>query len=178
MRPATAEEAPYIEQLVESLRGERLSRVTYVYPEFWTRTTENESDLIDEVDMDVVLHFIGGGHLKISWAMDGLIEGLALSRDDLPSQDLSHLDVSSSPNWAHLIGGELKEARVLWHPANAGVPDSIWWMGFTFGSGVSFSVVLGEMRDGVADYQPDSLLVFFDELRDFEFRKRMGRYWP
>lgn len=178
MRPATTDEAPYVEQLLESLRGERLSRVTYVYPEFWTWTPEYEADQIDEVDMDVVLHFVAGGHLKISWAMAGLIEGLELSRDDLPLKNLPQVDVSSSPNWARFIGNELKEARVLWHPDNDGVPESIWWMGFVFSSGISFSVVLGELRDGIAGYQPDSLLVIFDELRDFEFRKRTGRYGP
>jgi hypothetical protein len=123
LKPATADEAPYVQQLIESLRGEQLSRVTYVYPEFWTWTPEYQAEHIDEVDMDIVLHFAAGGHLKISWAMAGLIEGLELSRDDFPLTRLAHVDVSSSPYWARFVGNELKDARVLWHPANEGVPE-------------------------------------------------------
>lgn len=127
MKPATADEAPYV-QLIESLRGEHLSRVTYVYPEFWIWiwiwTPGYRATHIDEVDMDIVLHFAAGGHLKISWAMAGLIEGLELSRDDFPLTRLAHVDVSSAPYWARFVGNELKDARVLWHPANEGVPES------------------------------------------------------
>ena len=121
-------------------------------------------DLVHEVDMDVVLHFADAAHLKISWAMAGLVEGLELSRDDLPSQTLSQVDVSSSLHWARLIGDEIRDIKALWHAANDGVSESIWWMGFTLSSGASFSIALGEIREGRPDYQPDGLLVFFDDL--------------
>jgi hypothetical protein len=127
--------------------------------------------------MDIVLHFAGAAHLKISWAMDGLVEGLGLSRNDFPLQKLSQVDVSASPQWSRLMGEEISEVRVLWHAANAGVPESIWWMGFRCSSGASFSITLGEIRDGTPDYQPDGLLVFFDELQDLKFRKLMSQYW-
>lgn len=166
MKPATADDGPQVERLLDSLKGEKLSRVTYVYPEFWIRAPEDESNLINQVDMDIVLHFAGTGHLKISWAMAGLVEGLELSRNDLPLKELSRLDTSASPHWARLIGEELSEVRALWHAANTGVPESIWWMGFTFSSGASVSIALGEIREGIPDYQPDSLLVFFDDLHD------------
>ena len=116
--------------------------------------------------------------MKISWAMAGLVEGLELSRTDLPLQELSHVDVSGSPRWVRLIGEEISGVRALWHAANAGVPESIWWMGFTSSPGISFSIALGEMRAGIPDYQPDGLLVFFDELQDFKFKKLMSQYWP
>jgi hypothetical protein len=178
LKPAIADEAPEVGRFLDSLKGARLSHVTYVYPESWVRTDEYESNLVDEVDMDIVLHFAGAGHLKISWAMAGLVEGLELSRTDLPLQRLSHLEVSASPQWARLIGEKISEVRLLWRAANAGVPESIWWMGFTFSSGASFSIALGEIREGIPDYQPDELLVFFDELQDLKFRKLMSQYWP
>uniref|UniRef100_UPI003F49AF8B hypothetical protein n=1 Tax=Paenarthrobacter nicotinovorans TaxID=29320 RepID=UPI003F49AF8B len=51
-------------------------------------------------------------------------------------------------------------------------------MGFTLSSGASFSIALGEIREGRPDYQPDGLLVFLDELQDLMFRKLMKQYWP
>jgi hypothetical protein len=178
LKPAIINDAPEVELLLESLRGARLSGATYAYPEPSARTSMSDWDLVHEVNMDVVLHFADAAHLKISWAMAGLVEGLELSCNDLSWQTLSHVDVSSSSHWSRLIGDDIRDIKALWNAANDGVPESIWWMGFTLSSGASFSIALGEIREGKPDYQPDGLLVFFDELQDLRFRKLMKQYWP
>jgi hypothetical protein len=177
MKPHIREDESDVSELLCSLAGERLSRITYVYPDAWCITDETESDHVHEAGMDVVLHFAGGGHLKVSWAMAGLVEGLELSRNDVPRHGLMHVDASASPSWARLLGQELNEPKALWRAANQDAAESIWWTGFTLHSGDSFSITLGEMEDGIPDYKPNWLLVFFNEVQDHEFRKRTGRYW-
>ena len=122
MNLAIDNDAPEVKRLFESLTGARLSGVTYAYPESWARTSMSDWDLVHEVDMDVVLHFADAAHLRISWAMAGLIEGLELSRNDLSLQTLSHVDVSSSPHWARLIGDEIRTSKRYGMPLTTGYP--------------------------------------------------------
>ncbi|MEV8150091.1 hypothetical protein AB0O52_18345 [Arthrobacter sp. NPDC080073] len=177
MRPHTLEDDTCVAKLLHSLQGNQLTRVTYVYPDGWAITDETESHHIHEVGMDIILHFAGRKHLKISWAMAGLVEGLELSRHELARDGLTQVDVSASPSWTRLLGQEIYETKALWRSANTDAAQSIWWTKFSLNSGDSFSVTLGEMEDGIPDYKPNSLLVFFNEVQDRAFRKQSGRDW-
>lgn len=174
MKPLTESDMVLLEQLLASARGEVLSEVTYVYPRYWVETGENASPLVNEVAMDLFLGFASGKHLLISWAT-GLIAGLALSASERPADNLVRVDASAA--WRRILGTRVQAVQADWHAGESDHPRTVWSIRLSFETGALVSVFLGELRNGVPDYQPDSLLVFLSEIEAFNYKKGMSKYW-
>jgi len=126
----------------------------------------NSADTIDEVDMDVMLVLDDGNLAIVSWAMDGLVEGIdvRLRRAAGTPPEFGETDVTASPKWRTRVHQVIKELAVAWHVPNEGCPETLWAVRFSLSEGSTFTVALGQVDADVVRYQPDALVVLFEEM--------------
>jgi len=126
----------------------------------------NSADAMHEVDMDVMVMLDDGNVAVVSWAMAGLVEGidLRIRREAEPSLEFGETDVTASPEWRARLRRAIKEVAVAWHVPNEGCPDTLWAVRFSLSNGPPVTIALGKVEADVVQYQPDALVVLFDEV--------------
>lgn len=119
-----------------------------------------ETGHVDEVDMGVVLHFVGRGSTVITWATPGLGEGLALTGSKQFSE-LPTTDVSDVPAWRAVVGTELTSVKGRTGLSNHHGVSTVTMLQFDFGPR-DVQICLGEYEAGLPVYAPTNLLVTSD----------------
>lgn len=110
---------------------------------------------------------VSGAVLVLSWAMDGINEGLTIEfggPDDVKS-DLSGdaVDVGGHADWEKLLGASIVNVTPVWHIPNEGCPEMPWSYRFEFSGKLSLVIALGEAKGIGFTYLPDALVVLFGE---------------
>ena len=119
--------------------------------------------MIHEVDMDVTLVLDDERSAVVSWAMDGLVEGIDLRIRRTALLESDETDVTATLNWRSLVNRVVEGAAAAWHVPNEGCPETLWAVRLSLGEGSAIAVALGEVETGTIQYQPDALVVLFDE---------------
>lgn len=153
--------------LLRSVVGSRISSVSYIVPSGEQWPDGREDGPIHEVDHGVELKLINGVILSVHWEMQGENEFLAVSSASLDDGSIGSLigaiDVSGLPEWPSITGLTVRGLGIAWHRANPGCPDSAWALRFDLDDKISFVIALGEIREGIPSYLPDSVLVLFEK---------------
>ncbi|MEW9550334.1 hypothetical protein [Nonomuraea sp. NPDC050783] len=159
--------------------GSRLQSIHYVMPRGSGWPDGRERDGLHEVDMGVELITVDGAALSLSWAMEGLNEGLAIDFFPFPGVEddrTEAIDVSGVEEWQPLLGGTIASMAFSSHFPNEGCPETLWSVRLSFAGASSVVVALGEVMGGGISYQPDELVVIFDEALSKSYRIPAGRF--
>ncbi|MFI9366751.1 hypothetical protein ACIG5E_37760 [Kitasatospora sp. NPDC053057] len=155
-------------ELADSVSHEIVQEVRYVALEGETWPEGHRHDRVHEVDVAVELVMSSGARLILSWAMDGLNEGLAIDfrsvGDDGPNLTGSPVVVSHHKEWQKFIGSSFTSVVPGWHIPNEGCPEMPWSFRLESDALGSVVIALGESVGGDLKYQPDALLVIFDQM--------------
>jgi hypothetical protein len=115
--------------------------------------------------MDVKITLDDGTGAIVSWAMDGLVEGIDLKIQ--PKSDglleIDEVDVTASDEWRNLVDRVIEQVAVGWHIPNEGCPNTLWCVRLSLSKGAMVAVALGQLDHDIVQYQPDELVVLFDE---------------
>ena len=116
--------------------------------------------------MDVTIMLDDGTSAVVSWAMDGLVEGidLRIRRSSGTVLEIDETDVTTTPEWRSLVDQVIVEVAVSWHVPNEGCPDTLWAVRLSLSEGSTIALALGEVEADIVQYQPDALVVLFDEM--------------
>ncbi|MBP2337375.1 hypothetical protein JOF41_003553 [Saccharothrix coeruleofusca] len=117
--------------------------------------------------MAVELVMSTGATLSLSWAMDGLNEGVAIELREPEESDVDlprdTVDVSGHVDWEMFLGAHIVEISPAWHIPNEGCPEMPWAYRLGFSNESSLVIALGVAKGRGFAYMPDELIVFFDE---------------
>ncbi|MEU3776094.1 hypothetical protein AB0F11_23335 [Streptomyces sp. NPDC032472] len=112
--------------------------------------------------------------LALSWAMDGLNEGLAIELWEAGESNAGSIaetvDVSDHLEWATFLGGSIVNVTPALHVPNEGCPEMPWAFRLDFSNSLSLVIALGESKGSGFTYMPDSLVVIFDESTAAAYR--------
>jgi hypothetical protein len=116
--------------------------------------------------MDVILDLDDGSSAVISWAMDGLVEGLGLRTRLTADVEVTgdDADATTTVEWQDLVGQRIEAVAAAWHIPNEGCPETLWATRLVLSGGESITIALGEIEDDVLRYHPTALLVLFGDL--------------
>lgn len=118
---------------------------------------------VHEVDWDVVFRFDDEKRAIVGWSMDKFVEGLSLTLNGAAVADpMEEVDVSDSPEWRRLIDQRIVSVETAWHVPNEGCPETLWGIRL-LGTHSSVAISLGKVDGGKLQYQPDAVIVLFDE---------------
>ncbi|MFE1079436.1 hypothetical protein ACFW31_13010 [Nocardiopsis alba] len=157
-----------IAELREAVSGEALRTIRYVALQGETWPEGHREDRAHEVDMAVELGMNSGAVLILSWAMDGVNEGMAIEFRNPGESGVDHLpgdpiDVSGHADWEEFLGVPIVSVEIAWHIPNEGCPEMPWAYSFEFSDESSLVIALGESEGAGFAYIPDALLVIFDK---------------
>jgi hypothetical protein len=139
-----------------------------------------------EIGMAVVVDFDDGTSLIISWAMQGLAGGLDFEAGStrevatLPKQE-SEFDVSQDAHWREILGNSIASVAVAWDisgPATDEPPsylEVLWAIQVVFSGGEGVVIAIGAVEEDAIKYDPQSLVVFFDEKDAGAYRSSRGQ---
>ncbi|MFE0378917.1 hypothetical protein ACFW1M_25800 [Streptomyces inhibens] len=117
--------------------------------------------------MAVELVMDSGAALAVSWAMDGVNEGLAIERRAAGETDVNlpgdAIDVSDHVDWVRFLGASITSISPAWHIPNEGCAEMPWAFRFEFANKSSLVVALGEAEGSGFTYSPDALVVIFEK---------------
>ncbi|WP_030103810.1 hypothetical protein [Actinoalloteichus caeruleus] len=117
--------------------------------------------------MAVELGMESGAVLVLSWAMDGVNEGMAIEFNSPGEVGISlpgdPIDVSDHVDWGRFLGAPIASIGIAWHIPNEGCPKMPWAYNFGFPDGSNLVIALGEAEGAGFTYMPDALLVIFDK---------------
>jgi hypothetical protein len=115
--------------------------------------------------MDVRIILDDGTSAFVSWAMQGFVEGidLRIRRNSGTKLEANETDVTTTPQWRGAVDNTVDEVAGAWHVPNEGCPDTLWSVRLSLCGGSAITIALGEIRSKLVEYQPDALLVIFDE---------------
>ncbi|WP_328443361.1 hypothetical protein OG780_44350 [Streptomyces sp. NBC_00386] len=154
-------------ELREAVVGEAVRTVRYVAlrGEGWPEG--HREDRAHEVDVAVELGMESGSALVLSWAMDGVNEGMAIELrnpgDTSASLPGDPVDVSDHVDWEGFLGVSIAGIGIAWHIPNDGCPEMPWAYNFRFANESNVVIALGEADGAGFTYMPDALLVIFDK---------------
>jgi hypothetical protein len=161
--------------------GSRIVDARYLVPAGAWWPDGREDGLVHEVDHGVELVMADGSALSLRWEMQGEDEFLSIVAQSVSGARTNGLirafGVSEAPEWMDILGRSVVGVGVAWHIANTGCPRSVWAIRIDLDGGSSFVVALGEVRDGVPAYLPDSIVVLFDR-QDAESYRITGSTTP
>ncbi|MFE0174653.1 hypothetical protein ACFWZ2_20245 [Streptomyces sp. NPDC059002] len=164
---AQAHNGAELAELRKTVAGEAVRTVRYVAMQGQGWPEGHRQDRAHEVDMAVELGLESGATLVLSWAMDGLNEGMAIAfrspgeaSEALPGDPV---DVTDHADWERLLGVPIVSIDIAWHIPNEGCPEMPWSYHFRFADDSSLVVALGEADGEGFTYMPDGLLVIFDK---------------
>jgi hypothetical protein len=163
--PITIVEQDRLRGWARALTGRRIVGVRYRSAPGSSWPDGDWSEAIHEVDMDVTIILDDGTSAVVSWAMDGLLEGidLRICRSAGTELEIDETDVTGTPEWRSIVDHVIDEVAAAWHVPNEGCPDTVWAVRLSFSEGFTIAVALGEAETDVVQYQPDALVVLFDE---------------
>jgi hypothetical protein len=154
--------------------GSRVVDVRYLVPAGAQWPDGREDGLVHEVDHGVELVMADGSALSLQWEMQGEDEFLSIVLQSVSRARADGLidafGVADSPEWSEIFGRPVTDVGVAWHIPNAGCPRSVWAIRIDLDGDSSFVIALGEVREGVPAYLPDSIVVLFD-------REDAESYW-
>lgn len=164
---ALAHDGADLAVLQNAALGQAVRTVRYVVPrgEIWPEG--HRDDRAHEVDMAVELLVDSGAALVLSWAMDGVNEGLAIEFKAPEEVDVNvpgdAIDVSDHVDWARFLGVPIASISPVWHIPNEGCPEMPWAYRLEFSDKSSLVIALGEAGGSGFMYTPDALVVIFDK---------------
>ncbi|MFC9297193.1 hypothetical protein ACFTWH_01665 [Streptomyces sp. NPDC057011] len=162
-----SEHEAMVSSLLAEVSSESLAAVRYGVPQGGTWPEGHRADVAHEVDMSVELVMASGITLALSWAMDGLNEGLAMelreAGDSAVGSIAEAVDVSDHTEWAAFLGASIVNAAPAWHVPNEGCPEMPWAFRLDFSNSSSLVIALGESNGSGFTYMPDAMVVIFDE---------------
>ncbi len=165
------DDAP-LPELARFLRGRVVVAASVTIPYGAAYSAPCGERVASEVDLGVVLGLSDGQALEVQWATPGLAEGMRIALHDqgaLKSTNLlDYVDVSDESCWARLVGQSIGTVGVgfrLIDDMQGSIVPRPWSLRIETGGRRPHTVVfaLGELSDGVPEYSPDNLVVFFDE---------------
>jgi hypothetical protein len=164
-KPITIHEQDQLRAWAQTLIGRRVVGVRYRSAPGSNWPDGNSADTIHEVDMDITIMLDDGTSAVVSWAMDGLVEGidLRIRRNSGRMLEIDETDVTATPEWRGLVDQVIKEVAAAWHVPNEGCPDTLWAVRLSLSEGSTIAFALGEVETDIVQYQPDALIVLFDE---------------
>lgn len=170
--PITTSDHARIDDWARWVAGEPITGVLYEDGPgaIWSR--DQASVGVHEVGLDVLIVLGDGKVAQVSWAMEGLIEGIDLrvARNSATALRDGEVDVTACPEWRSKIGKTVGQVGAAWHVPNEGSPEALWSIRLSLVGGSSVTFALGEVHDGVVRYQPDALVVLFGEMAARRYR--------
>jgi hypothetical protein len=164
------DEAAYV-RIIRGVIGSQFVRVRYLVPAGSSWPGGRQDGMVHEVDHGVELGLLDGSALLVQWEMQGDNEFLSVASSSSTEAAVQGLidavDVTSMPEWTHVLGRTIDCIGVARHVSGSGSPESFWALRFCLEGGASFVIALGEMREGIPAYLPDAVVVLFDR-RDAE----------
>lgn len=164
-KPITIVEQDRLRGWARALTGRRVVGVRYRNARGSSWPDGNSAEAIHEVDMDVTIMLDDGTSAVVSWAMDGVLEGvdLRISRSLGTELEIDSTDVTATPEWRSLVNHVIDEVGAAWHVPNEGCPDIVWAVRLSLSDGSAVTIALGEVETDIVQYQPDALVVLFHE---------------
>ncbi|MFE1771382.1 hypothetical protein [Streptomyces sp. NPDC059008] len=161
-------------ELRNAVVGEAVRTVRYVAlrGEGWPEG--HREDRAHEVDMAVELGMESGATLVLSWAMDGVNEGMAIefrsSGEGAESLPGDPIDVTDHVDWKGLLGASIVSIGITWHIPDERCPEMPWAYSFKFSNESDLVIALSEDDGEGFTYVPDALLVIFDKSLAAEYK--------
>lgn len=147
--------------------GEILRSVRYFAVVDGTWPDGHRHDRVHEVDHAVELGMCSGARVILQWEMDGLDERLSIdiqpAGEPRPNPVGTPVDVSRHADWRAFVGQSIIDVVPAWHIPNEGCQSMPCAFRFVFEGAGSIVVALGEFVGETMKYQPDALLVIFDQ---------------
>jgi hypothetical protein len=164
--------------LAAGLRGQRLQRVAYRFPEMTGDPVPYQREGVDQVDMSVDLLTERGERFRAAWTMIGRDQGLLLGPLDvveIRGAPTTAADASTSPRWATALRREIEDVRLVWRRLEM-PEEAVVAVELRFQGGGSVTFALGEIGpDGsTLSYMPDAILVFFDPALARAYEREIG----
>lgn len=151
---------------LRSVAGSRIVGVRYLVPAGARWPDGREDGLVHEVDHGVELVMADGSALSVQWEMHGEDEFLSivptLISESRPRGLIDAFSATEVPEWIGILERTITGIGVAWQMPNAGRPASVWAIRIDLDGGRSFVIALGEIREGILAYLPDSVVVLFD----------------
>lgn len=122
--------------------------------------------------MDVTIMLDNGTAAVVSWAMDGLVEGIDLRTQEQSTTSLGtdETDATTTQAWRRFADQTIRQVGVAWHVPNEGCPETLWAVRLSFSGGAAIAVALGQVEADSVQYQPDALVVLFGETAARAYR--------
>ena len=164
-QPITVVEQDRLKRWAQALIGRRVVGVRYRSAPGSSWPDGNSAEAIHEVDMDVSMILDDGGFAVVSWAMNGVLEGidLRICRGPGIAPELDETDVTATPEWRSVVDHVIGDVAAAWHVPNEGCPSTVWAVRLSLSEGSTIAIALGEVEADIVQYQPDALVVLFDE---------------
>lgn len=164
-QPITIHEQARLREWAHTLTGRRVVGGRYRSAPGSSWPNGNSAEATHEVDMDVTILLDDGTSAVVSWAMHGLVEGIDLRvrRSSDRVLEIDETDVTATPEWRSLVNHVIAEVAAAWHVPNEGCPHTLWAVRLSFSEGSTIALALGEIETDIVQYQPDALVVLFDE---------------
>ena len=148
--------------------GSAFSHVAYLEPATTDLTEPRTGEGFDEAGVGLEFTTSDGAVFSAVWQMEGYNEGLSFGPGDGESRHrryaLRRFDVTRSAQWQPLLGPRVTGVGVGWHVPNEGCAEAVWAVRLDLEGGRTVLVALGRSEGtGVLDYQPDEVVVVFDE---------------
>jgi hypothetical protein len=185
-RLVTKVDLPRLRQSVSEIVGKHIAKVRYRYPLGTVWPGDYPHGDIDEVRMAVVIDFDDHTSFIVSWAMQGLAGGLdvevgpAETVAALPEME-SEFDVSQSTRWQASIGESIQAAGVTWDISGPAIedppsyPETAWSIQLQLSNRPPVIIAVGMVGESGVNYNPQSLVVFFDEKDARKYRSSRGQ---
>lgn len=168
--------------MLRSLVGTSLSAVEYLLPESSSRRTIERIGGIENAHMGVCFYGEGEPAFVAFWLMEGAKEGLALasgtSHEEATGRRLKPLNASDSFA-LNARTRRISGVAVAWHGPDDSGTQALWSIRLRFEDGQNVTLALGEWDEDRCNlrYQPDNVVVIFDENRAKEFTS-LGAFEP
>jgi hypothetical protein len=165
--PVRRQDTHLLDELRAAVTGRTLQTVSYVetpYDPLWHHN--NAADDVHNVDFGVSLG-LGEVALNATWLMQSMEESLAVAVGAFDPAFFAIgpqvIDVNAVEPWPSLIGRTVTNLSWAWHQPCETCPDLVWAVRVGLDPPASVVIALGEGEAGALRYQPDSVLVIFDE---------------
>jgi hypothetical protein len=150
--------------ILRSLMGGRMQSVVYKTSSNGVDNRDQRADLdVHEVDHAVVIS-TESASVVLEWCLrnyDEFLNIVGAPEAGVAAAVTDTVDATGFPQWADLRESPVTGFGVATQPAAEDGSELPWALRIDTANGDSVVVALGELRDGIPAYQPDSLLVLF-----------------
>jgi hypothetical protein len=149
--------------LLRSIVGHRIQRVGYkTSGDPVAGLDQGSAAFVHEVDHAVVISTESAA-IVLEWCIrnyDEFLNVASAPEEGVAAAVTRVVDVTSLPQWSRLQESAIASFGVATHRSEDG-SELLWALRIAAANGASVVVALGELRDAMPTYQPDSLLVIF-----------------